>query len=149
MSDSEAEAHPFVVVDASVSLKWVLNDEDAVAQAVALRDAAIAGRFEMVAPTMWLYEVMNGLLTTVRRGRLAAELGAQALGHLLALRVRLADSPPEDIYAQALRHDVAAYDAAYLALAAALRAPLWTGDRCFYDAVRDRADFVHWIGDYR
>jgi hypothetical protein len=30
-----------VVVDASVSLKWALNDEEYVEQAVALRDAAI------------------------------------------------------------------------------------------------------------
>ena len=34
----------YVVVDASVSLKWTFDDAEAVAEAVSLRDAAIAGR---------------------------------------------------------------------------------------------------------
>ena len=51
MIDASA-ARPYAVVDASVSLKWALDDEEAVAEAVALRDAAIDGRFEMVAPSL-------------------------------------------------------------------------------------------------
>lgn len=149
MSQDNAQTHPYLVVDASVSLKWALDDEEAVAQAVALRDSAIAGHFEMVAPSLWLYEVTNGLVTAVRRGRLAPEIGAQALDHLVALEVRLADSPVREVYEQALRHHVAAYDAAYLALAEDLGAPLWTGDRRLYEMIRDTASFIHWIGDYQ
>jgi len=60
-----------VVVDASVSLKWALNDEEYVEQAVALRDAAIfERRFQMFAPSLWLYEIVNGLRVAVRRGRI-------------------------------------------------------------------------------
>ena len=138
-----------MVVDASVSLKWVLDDEDAVAEAVALRDSAINGRFEMVAPALWLYEVTNGLVTAVRRGRIDADLGAQALQHLQFVGVRLVDPDVADTYARAIRYGVAAYDAVYLALADALDVPLWTGDRRFYDQVHGVATNVQWIGTYR
>ncbi len=66
------------VVDASVSLKWALDDEDQVAQAVALRDAAVfERRFEMLAPSLWVYEVVNGVVVAVRRGRIDRAIGRQ------------------------------------------------------------------------
>jgi hypothetical protein len=37
------DAGPYRVIDASVALKWALDDEEAVTQAVALRDAALRG----------------------------------------------------------------------------------------------------------
>ncbi|HEY66595.1 MAG TPA: type II toxin-antitoxin system VapC family toxin [Caldilineae bacterium] len=139
----------YVVVDASVSLKWALDDEEAVDQAVALRDASVVERrFDMVVPSLWVYEVTNGLVTAVRRGRLVPEGGAQAMACMLALGIRLADPDPEDVYEKALRHGIAAYDAAYLALAEALDASLWTGDRRFYEKVGAATDRVHWIGDF-
>jgi len=143
------QPHSYLVVDASVSLKWALDDEEAVSQAVALRDAAFRDGVQMVAPSLWLYEITNGLVTAVRRGRLASELGAEALGHLLALEVRLADPAARDIYEQALRYGITSYDAAYLALASVLEVPLWTGDRRLYETVRNTASFVRWIGDYQ
>src|SRR5262245_6802750 len=118
-----------------------MDDEDAVAQAVLLRDAAVAGHFEMVAPSLWLYEVTNGLITAVRRKRLAPELGEQALHHISALGVRLADPLAMNVYHLSLQYKLAAYDAAYLALAESLGATLWTGDRRFYEAVRGSVDF--------
>ncbi len=143
-----SDAAAYLVVDASVSLKWALDDEESVSQAVVLRDAALAGRWQMVVPSLWLYEVTNGLVTAVRRQRLAVETGLQALTLLQTVGVRLADPEAGEVYEAAVRFRVAAYDAAYLALATALRADLWTGDRRFYDAVRHAADFVRWIGDY-
>ncbi len=138
----------YIVVDASVSLKWVLDDEDAIDQAIALRDAGIAGRFEMVTPSLWFYEVTNGLVTAVRRLRLEPEAGIKALNHLSSLGVRLADPEAGDVYRQSLHYGVAAYDAAYLALAEALGAPLWTGDRRFYQSVQSSTSLVRWVGDF-
>ncbi len=148
MSNGEDGSSPYSVVDSSVAMKWVLDDEDAVAEAVALRDDALAGRLEMVAPSLWQYEVTNGLATGVRRGRLSSEQGAEAIRHLLALGVRMADPEAANVYQKAVDLGIAAYDAAYLALAERLGALLWTGDRRFYDAVRHRANSVRWIGDY-
>lgn len=138
-------AAPYIVVDASVTLKWVFDDEEAVEQAVALRDDAIEGIRQMVAPSLWLYEVTNGLVTGVRRARLDARVGVRILEQLLAVGVRLVDPEPVTVFRLAVQHGLSAYDAAYASLAQALRAPMWTGDRRLRDAVGDP---VRWIGDY-
>jgi predicted nucleic acid-binding protein len=137
-----------IVVDASISLKWALNDEEAVASAVALRDAALRGQFEMIAPSLWVYEVTNGLLTASRMRRLNPEQGLQALAWMLTLGIRFADPPAEDIFTQAVRFSMAAYDAAYLALAEVLDVSLWTGDRHFYNKIHPYIQRVRWIGDF-
>lgn len=136
------------VVDASVCLKWALDDEEAVSQAVALRDEALRQHIQMVAPSLWLYEVINGMVSAVRRGRVAANVGAQALAHLLSLGIHLADPEAKKVYECALRYGIAAYDAAYLTLAEALETVLWTGDRRLYTKVRHATGRVHWIGTY-
>lgn len=137
-----------LVIDASVTLKWALDDEDAVTQATALRDHALDNHIEMMAPSMWPYEVSNALVTASRRGRVSAEYGRQALEHLLRIGVRIVDPETIVVYDTAQRHGIAAYDAAYLALAVTLGLPLWTGDRRFYEAVRPSFADIHWIGDF-
>ena len=137
-----------IVVDASISLKWALNDEEAVVPAVALRDAALRGQFEMITPSLWVYEVTNGLLTATRLQRLLPEQGKQALIWMLTLGIRFADPPAEDIFTQAVRFSIAAYDAAYLALAEVLDVSLWTGDRHFFSKTHPYTQRVHWIGDF-
>jgi len=47
-----------------------------------------------------------------------------------------------------LAHNLAAYDAAYLALAESEGCELWTGDRPFYQAVKDGLPRIKWLGDY-
>jgi predicted nucleic acid-binding protein len=138
-----------LVIDASVALKWVLDDEEAVEQAVALRDHAIQQGIALVVPSLWLYEVVNGLVTAVRRTRLSAAEAEKALMFLMQLDVRFADPPHMDIFARAIRHEIAAYDSAYLALAVALDAPFWTGDWPFFARVHPSTGDVYWIGDYR
>lgn len=44
---------------------------------------------------------------------------------------------------------MAAYDAAYLALAEELAASLWTGDRRLYERLAASGPVVRWIGDYQ
>jgi len=53
-----------VVPDASVLLKWVLPEEREphTAQAIAIRDAFIAGRIRLLVPALWFYEVGNVLV---------------------------------------------------------------------------------------
>lgn len=137
-----------VVVDASVALKWIFDDEDAVAQAVALRDDAIEGRFGLMAPSLWLYEVANGLVSAERRGRLDTRAGRDGLTHFMALGIELVDPEPTTTYEKAVAYGVSAYDAAYVALAETLETSLWSGDRSLCNAVKDPLGLVHWIGDY-
>jgi len=67
----------------------------------------------------------------------------------MALGVELKEVEPRWVLEASLRYNLAAYDAAYLALAEAEKCDLWTGDRSFYQAVRGELAQVKWIGDYR
>jgi predicted nucleic acid-binding protein len=137
------------VVDASVVLKWQLNDEEFTHQAIALRnDFYISETVKAIAPSLLLYEVMNGIVTAIRRKRLASDKALEAMNNLLKLGVELKPVAPERVLTLALRHNLSAYDAAYLALAEAEGCELWTGDRQFYQAVRSEFSQLKWLGDY-
>ena len=138
-----------VVVDACVSLKWALDDEEAIAQANALRDSAIRGDLSFVAPGLWVYEIVNALVVASRRNRVTGEVAHRARRAILSVGVRLVDPIPEKVHQLAYRYSISAYDAAYLSLADSLDVLLWTGDRRFYTGVSDGTDRVRWIGDYR
>lgn len=137
-----------MVCDASVALKWALADEEAVEQAVALRDDGIAGRFEMAAPSLWIYEVVNGLVSAARRTRLSNSEGARALDLIMRIGVRIADPEAAHVYERAMSYELSGYDAAYVALAETLGTTLWTGDARLYRAMQRRRVRVRWIGDY-
>lgn len=137
------------VVDASVVLKWQLDDEECVTQATALRDDWYAhGAIKVIAPHLLVYEVVNGMATATRRKRVAPDKAVEAMSNLLALGVELREVEPLRILEVALTYNLAAYDAAYLALAEGENCDLWTGDRSFYRAVKDESLRVKWIGDY-
>jgi predicted nucleic acid-binding protein len=137
------------VVDASVVLKWQLDDEDCVSQAIALRDDYFArGAVRLIAPQLLMYEVGNGIATATRRKRLSTDMAFQAMENLVSLGIELRELEPLRVLEMALRYNLAAYDAAYLALAEAESCTLWTGDRAFCQAVKDETHQVRWIGDY-
>ncbi|HKT55054.1 MAG TPA: type II toxin-antitoxin system VapC family toxin [Caulobacteraceae bacterium] len=116
-----------VIIDASVALKWVLDEPGAEA-ALALQNE------ELIAPALWLVEVANALWRRTSRGELTE---AEALERLAAL----ADAPVTstaielDLLAAAklandLRHPV--YDCLYLAAAIRENTYVMTADRRFY-----------------
>jgi len=145
-----AQEPGLIVADASVVLKWQLDDEDCIPQATALRDDFYArGAVSVIAPHLLVYEVVNGIATATRQKRIAPEKAIEALGNLIALGVQLKEVEPLRILEASLRYNLAAYDAAYLALAEAEKCDLWTGDRSFYQAVKGEVAWVKWIGDYR
>ena len=138
-----------LVVDASAVLKWQLDDEEYVPQAIALRDDFYAlGAVKAIAPHLLIYEVINGILTATRRKRLASDKALEAMTNLLELGVELKQVGAERVLELALAYNLSAYDAAYLALAEREGCELWTGDRPFYPAVKGELPQVKWIGDY-
>jgi predicted nucleic acid-binding protein len=119
-----------VVIDASVALKWVL-DEPGREAADALLDE------ELVAPALWLLEAANALWRRARRGELT---DAEAKARLLELRnAPVTTSPIEDDLiaaadlASALGHPV--YDCLYLAAAIREDAYVVTADSWFHTVV--------------
>ncbi|MGH7012471.1 MAG: type II toxin-antitoxin system VapC family toxin, partial [Caulobacteraceae bacterium] len=77
-----------VVVDASVALKWVLEETGS----SAARD--VAASQVMIAPDLLLIESANVLTMRVRRGLLVAEDAALALDILQSFPVRLMPTRP-------------------------------------------------------
>ncbi len=138
-----------IVVDASVVLKWQLDDEQHIPQATALRDDFYArGAITLIAPHLLIYEIVNGIATATRQKRLEPNMAVEAMGNLLALDVEQRTVEPQRMLELALQYNLSAYDAAYLALAESEGCELWTGDRPFYQAVKEELPQVKWIGDY-
>ena len=113
-----------IVVDASALLEVLLNTP----AAARVADRLFGSDETLHAPHLIDLEVAQVLRRYAARGALTADRGAQALQDLT-------DFPlvryPHDLLLSriwALRHNLTAYDAAYLALAEALEAPLVTRD---------------------
>lgn len=112
--------HPPLVVDCSV-LAGVLFQEDW--QQVALQ--TLQGR-SLKAPQLLAIEIASVALKKHRRG--GADIARDGLALLADLDVALFAVPTLEVYDLALRYQLSAYDAAYLWLAADLKAPLATFD---------------------
>lgn len=136
-------------MDASVVLKWQLDDEEAVTQAVALRDDfLLRGQLILVAPLLLVFELTNGLLSATRHRRLSRDQAEEGLALLLAAGIRLLAVEATRVFSLSVRWKLSAYDGAYLGLAEKLDSEVWTGDHAFYTACRGKGSRVRWIGDY-
>ncbi len=148
MTDASFSASP-VVIDASVALKWQLDDERDSGQALKLRDdILVTGRITAYAPSLYFYELTNGIVSAIRRRRLERTQGEEALRNLFSIEVILRTPSVERTFAIATDYGLSAYDSSYIALAETLEAELWTADRQLFDAVDGREQSVRWLGDY-
>lgn len=83
----------------------------------------------LAAPEVLYLEVANALKKARARGALDERRSAEALRDLLGLSLRSFPHPPFLARIWELRENLSPYDAAYVALAEALRKPLLTADR--------------------
>jgi predicted nucleic acid-binding protein len=117
------------IVDASLALGWYLKDEDD--RTYNLDVLAGLNANEALVPFLWTYEVANGLVMAHRRKRLAESDITTILESLKGLPITV-DPPDADKVMQlpviALKHQLTAYDAAYLELALRLKLPIATKD---------------------
>jgi len=126
------------VLDASVALAWVLGDERS-AEADAVLDHLLDE--PAIVPALWIAETANALLAAERRGRIARRDAVRALELLAALPIEVV---PESFAALPRIHHLGAalgltaYDATYLDLAIAAKAPLATLDDDLRRAARSR-----------
>ena len=113
-----------IVLDASAAIEW-LEQRSPLAAAVERRllDADV-----IHVPYLWFIEVAQVLRRHVARGELAAERGSELLD--LAGKLPAHRHPHEPLGPRiwALRENLTAYDATYIALAEALDARLVTTD---------------------
>lgn len=120
---------PPAVIDASVLCAIIFVEPD-------LEEAvASASHYRLLAPDLLIHEVTNVATIKHRRGESLDDLTA-ALQRLSSLDLHLEPVEAVGTLELAVRHGLTAYDAAYLWLATAHRAPLLTFDRRLADAAR-------------
>jgi predicted nucleic acid-binding protein len=139
-----------VVLDASVALKLIL-DEEFSDQAEALVNDTLKRGELLYVPPLALSEVTNALLQRVRRGVMPEVEAQRALADFLQLPLQEAQTA--DLYERSLTFALAnqirsAYDATYVVLAQLLDVPLWTADVNLINALGVVAPWVRRIGDY-
>lgn len=134
-----------VVIDCSIVLAWYFEDEVTDASEAVLDPVIPAGA---VVPSLWHYEIANGLQMAVRRKRIDAGYREYALARLA--RLDIATDPESERHARSEsvrlsdRHGLTVYDAAYLELARRRRLKLATLDKAIIRA--GRAESVAVIG---
>lgn len=124
-----------IIVDASVTLCWCFKDER---HLVADQTAALLLQNPVaIAPTIWWYEIRNGIAIGLRRKRLTQDSIDTFLSDLALLKIEL-DPVPNDgkIFDLAERHRLTFYDATYLELALREQAPLASLDVRLITAAR-------------
>lgn len=120
-----------IVVDASVAIKWVLEEDGSGAARRLLAEEFL------MAPDFLNIECANILWAAARRGRISPERATTALAGMQALPVQLLPTGNYAGAAQALALELGhpVYDCLYLAVALAQRAMLVTADRAFAEVV--------------
>jgi predicted nucleic acid-binding protein len=113
-----------IVMDASAAVEWLLHSS----AGWRIEERVYAGRESLHAPHLLDLEVAQTLRRLVREHFISAERAAEVLGDLLLLRILR--HPHASLLPRIwhLRHNLTAYDAAYVALAESLGAVLITRD---------------------
>ncbi len=139
-----------VVVDASLAVKWLVDEEDS-DKAHAVLESWVARGVTRIAPYLMLFEVANALHRRVARGELSVDNSARMMTRLLGSSLELRQSPGLHVRALELASrlsQAAVYDAHYLALAESLNCELWTADYRLYRMASSEAENVRWIGEF-
>ena len=117
------------ILDCSISISWVLVDEDDDYANSILDLMTDATAF---VPEIWSLEVVNTLLVAERRNRMTIEKSEQAIKLLQSLPIVIDTLTSSQAFQQTLKlgreQSLASYDAAYLELALRKNLPLATND---------------------
>ena len=137
------------VVDASVALKAYFPDEEGHQQAQAVIHDYVMDHTELLVPPLFQSEIANGVLVAVRMGRISEELAYEILSQIEDLNIPIVTPPsPQEMCRLAIKYGCSAYDATYLSLVDE-SCHLVTGDKRFYNAIKDRMKRVMWIEEYQ
>ena len=121
-----------LVIDASVTMAWILADENSAEADSALTRVQHSGA---VVPYFWHIEVRNVLLLSERRNRIAVAEARLSLDDLAALPIETDLALDLNAaYNLAQVHQLTFYDAVYLELALRRNATLATLDRALMRA---------------
>ena len=127
------------VVDCSIAMAWLFNDE------ATSKTAALLNRLATetaLVPAWWFIEITNVLAMAERKGRIKPMESDAFIADLSKLGIERDDEAPDRAFTHLLalcrRHRLTSYDAIYLDLAVRRNLPLATLD----DALRKAAHKV-------
>jgi predicted nucleic acid-binding protein len=138
-----------VVVDASLALKWVV-EEPYSNEARSLLTEWGNRRRKLLAPALFLYEVANALAKRIQRHQFTLEQAKVRLLFFLESGPLLQQIGAVHLRALELMERFGlptAYDAHYLALAELQRCECWTADERLWNTVKKELGWVRWIGE--
>ena len=118
------------VLDVSACMPWCCEDETTPASEEMLEWAMDGSGLHV--PSVWTWEILNAVGVAIKRRRISVDRGKEFLEQLATLNFKI-DSPPHvpdfpRLHSLANRHQLTAYDVAYLDLAKRLSLPLATRD---------------------
>lgn len=130
-----------LVVDASVALKWVLNEPGH------LKARSFVGSARLSAPDFLMLECANALWATARRKVISGPDAAIGLAKIAAALVDLHPITTHVSAAQAIAFEIdrTVYDSVYVALAIAQGAQVVTADEKFARAVESHPVYRSFI----
>ena len=140
-----------VIVDASLAIKWVLDEEHSL-EARTQRVRWAIRNIDVRVPSWFGCEIANVLFQSIRSQRLTLEEAELKMG-VVASFVSVLDVE-FDLAPRALRIALAtgqkaSYDSYYVALAEHHDCELWTADVRFWRTVNPAFPFVQWLGNER
>lgn len=141
-----------LVIDASVAVNAVLPTASKKGDALDLFSAWHRTGIQLVAPEIWLPEIVSVIRHTIIGRMISEEEGQVAVEDIFRLGVEVIPSDRNlcgRVLSWASRLGQSkAYDSFYLALAEDLGVPLWTADQRLANAARQLgAGWVHWVGE--
>lgn len=125
-----------IVLDASVLLKWIFENEEGSDRALRYRDMHVSGERPIAVPDLFFYEAANVLLT---RTRLDAAAVAEAFFMLWNFELEVFDlgfGEFSSAIRMSRRFGITLYDAAYVELARRLACDLVTADKKLHRKVK-------------
>lgn len=128
-----------VVVDASMAIAWLFDDERTPAAHAVMQRVVAEGAF---VPTLWRLEVANVLRNAARRGRCDEAYVDLSLARLGRLAIQSDEDTDRHAWGAtrtlSREEQLTLYDAAYLELAIRKRAPLASCDAALLAAATRR-----------
>jgi predicted nucleic acid-binding protein len=139
------------VLDATVALKWQFEDEEVTSAAMALLEDFVEGKIELIAPTLFPYEILSAITVAIHRRGIEEEAGYRAINYITSLEIELKsfDDLIGPTFYMAGQYGLSSYDCAYMALAEKEKCDFFTGDKRLFNSIKNHLPWVKWIGDYR
>lgn len=139
-----------IVFDASLTLAWVLKEKNYPNKVKQILDDMVGAKITPIAPTIWLYETINGLHSAILSSRINPKLSGSYLSTVLEVSPQLIDLEQivYETFQIATDLRISVYDASYIALAKSQKCDFITGDEKLFRKISGKIGFVKTISQY-